>query len=85
MLLFICTMFYVYVLVCGDGTTYTGYTKDIQERMHRHNNKMVPYTASKQPLKLVHYSVFIDKYKAIFFEKYLKSGSGRAFMKRHLL
>ena len=78
-------MFYVYILICGDGSTYTGYTKDIRERMHRHNHMMVPYTASKQPVKLVHCSAFADKYKAIFFEKYLKSGSGRAFMTRHLL
>jgi len=44
----------------------------------------VPATATLLPIKLVSYIAIQDKYKAFEFEKYLKSGSGRAFIKRHL-
>jgi predicted GIY-YIG superfamily endonuclease len=45
----------------------------------------VQATAGLRPLKLVFYSGFEDKYKAIEFEKYLKSGSGRAFTQKRLI
>ena len=51
--------------------------------MQRHNNGYVPATENRRPVKLVTYLVFNDKYKAFEFEKYLKSGSGRAFTKKH--
>jgi predicted GIY-YIG superfamily endonuclease len=40
-------------------------------------------TKDKLPIELEMYVAFSDKYKAFAFEKYLKSGSGRAFAKRH--
>ena len=49
---------------------------------------MFKYTGRKEHLILIFYSKFISqdaKEKAIKFEKYLKSGSGRAFIKRHIL
>jgi len=51
--------------------------------LQRHNNGYVPATENRRPVKLVTYLVFNDKYKAFEFEKYLKSGSGRAFTKKH--
>ena len=76
---------YVYILRLNNSKFYTGYTQNIEERLFRHQNGMVPYTANKRPVELLFYSAFKDQYTAISFEKYLKSGSGRAFMKRHLL
>jgi putative endonuclease len=38
-----------------------------------------------RPIKLISYFAFSDKYIAFEFEKYLKSGSGRAFLKKHVL
>ncbi|MEK9147218.1 MAG: GIY-YIG nuclease family protein [Patescibacteria group bacterium] len=78
-------MYYVYVLVCSDGKTYVGCTDDLKDRIERHKNGYVPATRSLRPIELVTYFAFKDKYKAFNFEKYLKSGSGRAFLKKHLI
>jgi predicted GIY-YIG superfamily endonuclease len=77
-------MEYAYILKCADKTYYTGHTKNLEERLRRHNKGENTYTKYRLPVELIFYSAFSDKYKAIAFEKYLKSGSGRAFAKRHL-
>jgi predicted GIY-YIG superfamily endonuclease len=77
--------FYVYILKGNYSRFYTGRTKNLTDRSSRHNRGSVPYTKNIRPLKLITYIVFTDEYLAISFEKYLKSGSGRAFMKRHLI
>lgn len=43
----------------------------------------VSATANRLPVELSFYFAIDDKYKAFEFEKYLKSGSGRAFLKKH--
>ena len=43
----------------------------------------MPATAKRLPVELDFYFAINDKYRAFEFEKYLKSGSGRAFMKKH--
>lgn len=78
-------MYYVYMLMCADKKPYTGCTSDLKERVKRHDDGYVPATKSRLPIKLVNYVAFEDKYKAFEFEKYLKSGSGRAFIKKHFL
>ena len=78
-------MHYVYILRCNDGHPYTGCTIDLKDRLIRHKNAQVPATCSRLPVLLVFYAAFIDKYKAFEFEKYLKSGSGRAFMQKRML
>jgi len=77
-------MYIVYILKCDDGKPYTGCTENLEERLYRHNNGHVPATENRRPVKLVTHIVFNDKYRAFEFEKYLKSGSGRAFLRRHL-
>jgi len=76
-------MYYVYILGCADGKPYTGCTDNLKERIERHTKGYVPATKNRRPIFLIGYTVFKDKYKAFEFEKYLKSGSGRAFLKRH--
>jgi predicted GIY-YIG superfamily endonuclease len=78
-------MYYVYILLCADGHLYTGCTSDLKERLKKHTDGHVPATTNRLPLKLSCYFAIQDKYKAFEFEKYLKSGSGRAFIKKHLL
>ena len=78
-------MWNVYLLRCSDDTIYTGCTNDINDRLRRHNRGEVHYTSTKLPVVLVTYLTFTDKYKAYEFEKYLKSGSGKAFSKKRLL
>lgn len=75
-------MFYVYLLQCKDGP-YTGCTSDLKERVARHQKGQVPATCKRLPVELVAYFAFKNKYTAFNFEKYLKSGSGRAFQKKH--
>jgi predicted GIY-YIG superfamily endonuclease len=77
-------MYYVYVLECNDGKPYTGCTSNLKERIHRHQNGQVPATVKRLPVKLISYFAFLAKHTAFNFEKYLKSGSGRAFVKKHL-
>ena len=78
-------MYTVYILKCVDGKPYTGCTEDLGERLQRHINGYVPATKDRRPVQLIAHVVLNDKYKAFEFEKYLKSGSGRAFLKKHFL
>lgn len=64
---------------------YVGCTRNLKERIERQSLGYVPATKQIAPIKLVNYFAFSNKYTAYNFEKYLKSGSGRAFMKKHLL
>lgn len=46
--------FYVYIVQCQDGTYYTGYTPDIEQRIRLHNEgKAAKYTRDRRPVKLV--------------------------------
>jgi putative endonuclease len=78
-------MHFVYILKCCDGAHYTGCSQDLKEIFERHSKGHVPATKLRLPVSLVMYCAFSDKYKAFDFEKYLKSGSGRAFMEKRLL
>ena len=77
-------MFYVYSLKCRDGY-YVGCTDNLKERFNRHQKGSVNATKNRLPVELEFYFSIKDKYKAFEFEKYLKSGSGRAFVKKHLI
>jgi len=76
-------MFYVYVLKCKNGRPYIGCTNDLKDRLLRHQKGHVPATKPLLPVILISYFAFSNKYTAFNFEKYLKSGSGRAFVKKH--
>jgi len=77
-------MYYVYNLKCKNGH-YIGCTENLRERMSRHKNGNVPATRYRLPVKLISYFAIENKYKAFEFEKYLKSGSGRAFINKHFI
>lgn len=76
-------MYYVYILKLSNNKTYIGCTNDLIDRINRHNTKQVNATKYFTPVKLTSYFAFPNKYTAYNFEKYLKSGSGRAFVKKH--
>jgi len=78
---------FVYILQSKVQTNefYTGYTIEIGERLKEHNLGLSKHTAKFKPWKIISYCVFQEKKKAIEFEKYLKSGSGRAFTEKHLI
>ncbi len=76
-------MNYVYILKCKENKTYIGCCDNLKDRMLRHQKGYVPATKDRLPIKLITYFAFSNKHVAFNFEKYLKSGSGRAFMKKH--
>ena len=77
-------MYTVYILKWADNTYYVGCTKDMNDRISRHQKGQVSYTSKRLPIAIVHQSVFTDKYKAYEFEIYLKTASGRAFASKRL-
>jgi putative endonuclease len=78
-------MKYVYMLesLTEAGRHYVGGTLDLRKRFAEHNRGESPHTSKFIPWRLVTYVAFSDPKKAGRFEAYLKTGSGRAFAKRH--
>jgi predicted GIY-YIG superfamily endonuclease len=62
---------------------YTGITSDFNQRLADHNNGNCPHTSKYRPWQLVASISLVEDSKAQAFERYLKSGSGRAFAKKH--
>jgi putative endonuclease len=62
---------------------YTGITNDVKGRLDWHNSGPCGYTVHHRPWSFVVAIEFPTENAARRFEKYLKSGSGRAFTKRH--
>lgn len=57
---------YTYIVECGDGTLYTGWTNHLEERLKSHNEgKGAKYTRSRLPVRLVYYEVFSNKQEAM--------------------
>jgi putative endonuclease len=79
-------MKYVYILrsLAEDEHFYTGITDDLEARLAKHNAGTVTHTAKYRPWGIKSYIAFADEARAFAFEKYLKSGSGRAFAKARL-
>jgi len=77
---------YVYLLKSTrcPARRYVGVTADLRKRLADHNSGKSPHTAQYLPWHLVTYVAFSNKPSAHKFERYLKSGSGHAFAKRHL-
>ena len=63
---------------------YVGFTEDLRQRVIDHNRGCNPSTTSFKPWKLRGYLAFDVKAHALEFERYLKTGSGHAFRKKHL-
>jgi len=77
---------YVYILQSESDPQryYTGFTEDPDARLKAHNSGQVPHTSKYKPWRIKTAIAFTDRAKALSFEKYLKSPSGRAFAKKRL-
>ena len=75
----------VYVLqsMADPKRPYIGLTHDLGARLEAHNAGRCAHTARHRPWEVVVAVHFAVEPTAIRFERYLKSGSGRAFAKRH--
>ena len=78
-------MKYVYLLesISNPGKRYVGITGDLKKRTAEHNAGRSPQTRKYTPWRCAVAVCFADHAKARTFERYLKSGSGHAFAKRH--
>lgn len=80
-------MWYVYIIASIDfeGQVYVGMTSNLRQRLEDHNAGKSKHTSKYRPWKIMWYCAFQDKAKALAFEKYLKSHSGKAFSNKRLL
>lgn len=59
-------MNYTYLLRCGDGTLYCGWTNDLEKRLAAHNaGQGAKYTKSRLPVELVYFETFDTKEEAM--------------------
>ena len=79
-------MFYAYVLqsIAYPDEFYRGHSSDLRQRLAEHNAGKCAHTSKFKPWKMKFYAAFETLALAQEFEKYLKSGSGHEFAKRHL-
>lgn len=69
---------FVYILLCADGSYYSGYTVDLERRVAAHQaGKASKCTRSRRPVELVYWETFLSKGKALSREATLKKLSHR--------
>lgn len=79
-------MYYSYILLSSKSHLfYYGYTDDLKKRFEMHNLGAVKSTKPHCPWKLVWYGAFETERPARDFERYLKTGSGKAFAYKRLV
>lgn len=65
--------FYVYILQCTDGSFYTGYTKDLDERTRQHHNGTgAKYTKTHRPQRVAYVELFGTRGAAMKRERQIK-------------
>ncbi len=76
----------VYILKNLEGSPryYTGLTSNLADRLNDHNCGRCAHTAKYRPWRVDAVIKFADERRAVALEKYLKSGSGVEFARRHL-
>jgi putative endonuclease len=66
-------IYYVYILLCGDGSYYTGYTQNLKNRLEQHlNGKGSRYTRMKKFDRVVHKEMFNTRSEAMKREREIK-------------
>ena len=79
-------MWYVYILKSKlDGQYYVGSTVDLKRRIEEHNDGQCSSTRGRRPLELEAYIAVKEEAIARALEKYLKTGSGIATLRKRIL
>jgi putative endonuclease len=80
-------MYFVYLIVSvrRPDRYYVGLTENVRKRLGQHNEGIVPSTAPFKPWRLRTAVCFSSRTRAADFERYLKTGSGIAFLRKRLL
>jgi len=78
--------YYAYILQSETDRDrfYTGFTEDLDSRLKSHNSGESHHTLKYRPWRIKTAIAFSDRQKALDFERYLKTPSGRAFSKKRL-
>jgi putative endonuclease len=67
------TTFYVYIVQCGDGSLYAGWTKDVAARVLQHNaGTGAKYARSRLPVTLVYSREYSSQAEAMRVEREIK-------------
>ena len=82
-------MNYVYILRCADGSLYTGWTNDLEQRVKTHNaGKGAKYTKTRLPVELVYYEEYEEKGEALSREfnikRLKKTAKEKLILKQHI-
>ena len=73
-------MYFVYIIQSEfDGSYYTGFSENLEERIAEHNFGKTNYTSKKRPWKLVYFEEFDNKTNALKRERFLKRQKSRNF------
>ena len=68
--------FWVYILLCSDGSYYTGHTDDLEKRLAMHNlGEIKGYTMKRSPVKLVFTEELSSREDALIAERRIKGWS----------
>ena len=64
---------FTYILPCGDGSLYCGWTNDLEKRLAAHNaGTASKYTRSRRPVELIYFEEFGTKQEAMSREYQIK-------------
>src|SRR4030043_856414 len=78
-------MCYVYVMQSKkDKQFYTGFTRELQNRIREHNEGRVSSTKTRGPFELIYYEACLNEQDGLAREKYLKSGMGKRYLRNRL-
>jgi len=76
-------MYKVYVLKSKKyKKSYVGTTNDLERRLIEHNSGQSAFTKRFMPWEVLYHEEFAEQQEAIKREKFLKSSSGRRFLKK---
>ncbi len=80
-------MYFVYILESLNNPLkhYVGFSENLAERLKAHNEGKTKYGRIYRPWKIKTFISFENKSTALHFERYLKSGSGHAFLTKRLI
>ena len=80
------TYYHAYILQSEKDPNrhYTGFTEDLESRLKSHNAGQCSHTAKHRPWRIKTAVAFTGRQRAVDFEAYLKSPSGRVFAKKRL-
>jgi putative endonuclease len=73
--------YFVYAILLSNNKIYIGQTNNLERRLLEHTRRRSPYTRKYHVEKLLYSKTCPSRSDALKYEKYLKSGQGRQFLR----